>query len=69
MAAFDDFTHMGDEPVPQPQYHRNMRHPPPPTSPDGAELDRLTDSDLAADDARRRAWLSQQPHAAGEIPK
>ena len=43
-----------------PQYHRTIPHPPPPTAPDDAELDRLTNSDLAAGDAREHARLGQQ---------
>ena len=45
------------------QYHRTMPvpHLPPPTAPpDGAELDRLTNPDLAAGDAREHARLGQR---------
>ena len=49
---------MGDEPVPR--YHRDMPHPPPPPAPDDAELDRITNPNLAASDAREHARQGQQ---------
>ena len=58
VATFGDFIHMGEEPVPQ--YHCAMPHPPPPTAPDDAELDRPTNPNLAASDARDHARQGQQ---------
>ena len=58
VATFDDFIHTGDDPVPQ--YRRDMPHPPPPLAPGEAELDRITNPDLAANDAHAHAQQGQQ---------
>ena len=58
VATFDDFIHTGDDPVPQ--YRRDMPHPPPPPAPGEAELDRITNPDLAANDAHAHAQQGQQ---------